>query len=110
MQGLNLQMTHALPITPPFQPTEVDRVLQTANSTALCDYYIDIQPLTLKIHALIDKLKNIGDKLILSTVPFGDLHLQVSGLQVFIGAEYRKLSVVPPGDFHSDSVSSSHYF
>lgn len=104
-------MTHALPISAPFQPSEVDRVLQMANSTALCEYYLDIQPLILKIHALIDKLKNVGDKLSLSTVPFGDLHLQVSGLHMFIGAEYRKLSVIPPGDIYSfDSNSPGNRF
>lgn len=101
VQGVNLHMTHELPISHPFNGQEIDRVLSLANSTALCEYYLDIQAVAPRIQALLDKLKTFGDEVTFGTIPCGDMHLQVSGFQGVVGAEFQRLQVVPPGILHS---------
>ncbi|GMH40828.1 hypothetical protein BSKO_08732 [Bryopsis sp. KO-2023] len=94
-KGTDLKLKHQLPISAPFAPADVGRILEKVEFTSQCDYHLDIHSLILRVSQLTEKLKNIGDSLRLTTMPSGDLHLQVTGIGVFVGAEFRKLKVFP---------------
>ena len=54
----NLDMRYDLPISAPYQSTEVEELVQYTDQTTVCPYYLNLQgPELLRVHGALDKLK-----------------------------------------------------
>ena len=117
----NLDMRYDLPISAPYQSTEVEELVQYKDQTTVCPYYLNLQgPELLRVHGALDKLKvsaalggrggggglhgepdrparslqNFSDKIELGTTQAGALHVYVSDLSAQVGIELRQLKVM----------------
>eukprot|EP00983_Pelagomonas_calceolata_P059390 1145905-Pelagomonas_calceolata.AAC.3 len=52
-----------LPISKPYVPREIDRLVQSKEVPTLCPYYVDMQPCTVTLQAMVDKMRSISDTL-----------------------------------------------
>ncbi|KAL3150371.1 hypothetical protein ABBQ32_000210 [Trebouxia sp. C0010 RCD-2024] len=95
-KGHNLNMTQDLPVSKPYTAGQIDELNGIKDVTQLCLFYIDLQGEVQRLQAIADKMKGISATLTLTITRPGDLHLQVSGNSVQLGAEVRGLKVVPP--------------
>ena len=54
----NLDMRYDLPISAPYQSTEVEELVQYTDQPTVCPYYLNLQgPELLRVHGALDKLK-----------------------------------------------------
>jgi len=92
----SVHMLQDLPITQPFAPSEVERLIRDMG-VELCPWYLNLLPQIQSIQAVADKLKPLGGGAVtLALTRSGAAHLQVVAPQVHLGAEFRELDVIPP--------------
>ncbi|KAL0029993.1 hypothetical protein WJX77_012183 [Trebouxia sp. C0004] len=94
-KGHNLNMTQDLPVSKPYTAAQIDDLNSVKEVTQLCLFYVDLQGEILRLQAIAEKMKGISSTLTLTITRTGDLHVQVSGSSVQLGAEVRGLPVAP---------------
>lgn len=71
IQGVNVNLVQDLPITKPYTPREIDRLVQSKEVPTLCPFYIDMQPSTVTLQAMVERMKSISDTLVFATCKVG---------------------------------------
>mmetsp|Transcript_38344 Transcript_38344/g.108388 ORF Transcript_38344/g.108388 Transcript_38344/m.108388 type:complete len:243 (-) Transcript_38344:97-825(-) len=94
-RGEGVNIVSDMPISQPYKAAEIERLTQELDHTALCPFYLDIQRDIARLQAVVDKLKSLGDTVLLAMTKHGDLHLQVQQSFVQLGMELRSLAVLP---------------
>ncbi|PKU76650.1 checkpoint protein HUS1B [Dendrobium catenatum] len=103
-KGLRSAVVQDVPISKPLSRADVVQ-LQTALDAAqdLPQTLVQVPDLS-QLQNLVERLKNVGELLMLAITQYGDLHLQVSTSLITVGSEFRKLKVLgiqadaPSGD------------
>ncbi|CAD7698791.1 unnamed protein product [Ostreobium quekettii] len=95
--GENMNMVHELQIGPPFKPAQIDNILAEVESTSLCPFYLDVQPIIGQMQLQMERLKSMGDSLNLSLSKMGELYLTMRGEGLFLMSELGGLLVLPEG-------------
>mmetsp|Transcript_25779 Transcript_25779/g.66367 ORF Transcript_25779/g.66367 Transcript_25779/m.66367 type:complete len:283 (+) Transcript_25779:515-1363(+) len=95
-RGESLNIVSDMPISPPYKALEIERLTQELSRTeALSAFYVDIQPEVARLQAVLEKLKSLGDTVLLAITKGGDMHIQVQESVVELGMELRGLPVLP---------------
>lgn len=66
-----MNVVQDLPISKPYAPRDIDRLVQTKEVPTLCPFYVDMQPCTVTLQAMVDKMKSISDTLVFATCKVG---------------------------------------
>ncbi|KAF5831845.1 DNA damage checkpoint protein [Dunaliella salina] len=94
-RGPNVNLVQDLPISKPYVPREIDRLVQSKEVPTLCPYYVDMQPCTITLQAMVDKMKSISDTLVFATCKNGDVHINVAAVNMMLGLQAQSLNVFP---------------
>lgn len=62
-----MSMVQELPISKPFAAGEIERLVQAKEVSALCPYYLDMEPCTATLQAMTERMKSLGDTLVFAT-------------------------------------------
>mmetsp|Transcript_25710 Transcript_25710/g.56021 ORF Transcript_25710/g.56021 Transcript_25710/m.56021 type:complete len:319 (+) Transcript_25710:108-1064(+) len=94
-RGANVSMIQDLPVSKPFPGPDIDRLVAAKEVAALCPYYVDLQLATPTLHALVDRMKSLGDNLMFGLAKNGDVHVNVRAVNVLLGSQVLELPVYP---------------
>lgn len=70
---------HSLPVSWPYSPDEIDRLVEDKDVAALCPFYIDLAAAGPRLSATVDGMKHLGGVLRLTLCRTGDAHVQARG-------------------------------
>uniref|UniRef100_A0A061RQ64 Checkpoint protein n=1 Tax=Tetraselmis sp. GSL018 TaxID=582737 RepID=A0A061RQ64_9CHLO len=94
-RGESVSIVNDMPISQPYKADEIEQLVQGLDSETLCPFYVDIQPEVPRLQSVLDKMKGLGDSVLLAVSKGGDLHIQVQHEQAELGVELRGLAVLP---------------
>ncbi len=60
-------MVQDLPISKPYPANEIDRLIEAKEVAVLCPFYLDLAPCGLTLNAMVDRMKSLGDTLMVAT-------------------------------------------
>ena len=107
-RGSNLSVVQELPISKPFVPSDVDRLVRLIESDNVCRFYLDLQPILSRLGGAMDKFRRVADTVQIALVRNGDAHFQASHVHADVGVEYRGLEVVQQSERVVDFEVSVH--
>ena len=95
-RGVALNLDMDMPISQPYLPAEVERLREASEHDSSAAYYVSLQQELPRVHAVLEKLKSLRDRLDVGTTEAGDLHLYMRDETAHVGTELRGLAVVWP--------------
>ncbi|CAM6101439.1 unnamed protein product [Calypogeia fissa] len=93
-KGFRSSIVQDVPISQPLGRADVADIQAALDLAQTLPQTLVQVPDIVKLQALVDRLKNVGEQLDVGVTQYGDLHLNVSTTSVKIGSEFRKLRVV----------------
>ncbi|KAG6542819.1 hypothetical protein Mapa_015723 [Marchantia paleacea] len=93
-KGFRSAVVQDVPITQPMPRGEVEELQAALDMAQDLPRTLVQVPNLMQLHALVERLKNVGEVLEVGVTQYGDLHLQVSTTLVSIGSEFRNLRVL----------------
>eukprot|EP00798_Chlamydomonas_sp_ICE-L_P020003 gene20003-26716_t len=104
-RGQSMSMVQDLPVSRPYPADEIDRLVANKEASTLCPFYLDLSPCAQTLHAMVDRMKSLGDTLMMATCKNGDLHLHVAAINALLGTQLRDLAVFPTEMAEQNSIN-----
>uniref|UniRef100_A0A061R1S6 Checkpoint protein n=1 Tax=Tetraselmis sp. GSL018 TaxID=582737 RepID=A0A061R1S6_9CHLO len=65
-RGESVSIVNDMPISQPYKADEIEQLVQGLDSETLCPFYVDIQPEVPRLQSVLDKMKGLGDSVLLA--------------------------------------------
>eukprot|EP00879_Flechtneria_rotunda_P024167 GHRR01025614.1.p1 GENE.GHRR01025614.1~~GHRR01025614.1.p1 ORF type:complete len:169 (+),score=62.64 GHRR01025614.1:800-1306(+) len=94
-KGPNLSLVQDLPVSKPCTPSEIDQLVAAKDVANLCPFYLDLASAGPRLAAVVERMKALSSTVQAALCKYGDLHIQVTEINIMLGALFQGLSVYP---------------